>query len=167
MRLFTPKPGTKSAVRILTTPFPDIGAFEAVVRTLNRQNPLGCTSYMCAGRNHPPVEIVREMYTAKFVYLNPDGKQIGRGQDMYDSVEGYENGIAAIISNMANLAAHRGKVRHLQDKDLFSVLLKCHDTDNGMYFISMTRDRVTLSSYRDDAIRERAGRWMNGVPALA
>lgn len=167
MRLFTPKPGTKSAVRHLDTPFSGIRAFEAVVRTLNLQNPLGCTSYMCARRNHPPVEIVREMYTAKFVYLNPDGKQIGRGQDMYDSVEGYENGIAAIISNMANLAAHRGKVRHIPDADLFSVLLKCHDPDDGMYFLSMARDRVTLSSYSDDAIRERVGKWADSVPALA
>jgi len=167
MRLFTPKPGTKSAVRILKTPFPDIRAFDAVVRMLIIQNPLGCTSYMCARHNHPPVEIVREMYTAKFVYLNPDGKQIGRGQDMYDSVEGYENGIAAIISNMANLAAHRGKVRHIPDADLFSVLLKCHDPDDGMYFLSMARDRVTLSSYSDDAIRERVEKWADSVPALA
>jgi len=167
MRLFTPKPGTKSAVRILNTPFPDIRAFDTIVRTLILQNPLGCAPYLCARRNHPPVEIVREMYTAKFVYLKADGKQIGRGQDMYDSVEGYENGIAAVISNMANLAAHRGKVRHIPDKDLFSVLLKCHDPDDGIYFISMARDRVTLSSYSDDAIRDRAGRWMNGVPALA
>jgi hypothetical protein len=167
MRLFTPKPGTKSVVRILKTPFPDIRAYDAVVRTLILQNPLGCTSYMCAKRNHPPIEVVREMYTAKFVYLNPDGKQIGRGQDMYDSVEGYLFGIAAVVSNMANMAAHRGKVRHIPDADLFSVLLKCHDPDGGMYFLSIARDRVTLSSYCDDAIRDRVGRWAEGVPALA
>jgi len=167
MRLFTPKPGTKSAVRILNTPFPDIGAFDAVIRTLILQNPLGCTSYMCAKRNHPPVEIVREMYTAKFVYLNPDKKQIGRGLDMYDSVEGYQSGIAAVVSNMANISAHRGKVRHIPDTDLFSVLLKCNDPNGEMYFISMARDRVTLSSYSDDAIRERVEAWADGVPELA
>jgi hypothetical protein len=51
------------------------------------------------------------MDTAKFVYLNIKGKRIGTALDMYDSVEGYQTGIAAVISNMANIASHRGKVK--------------------------------------------------------
>jgi hypothetical protein len=78
-------------------------------------NPLGCTSYRTGRKCYPPVEKVREMYTAKFMYEDPNGKQIGTGQDMYDSVEGYQYGIAAVLSNMANVAAHRGKVRHIPD----------------------------------------------------
>jgi hypothetical protein len=166
MRYFKPRPGTKSAVRFLTTPFPDITAFDAVVRSLVLNNTLGCTSYHSAKKNHPPVEVVREMYTAKFVYLNATGKQIGIGLDRYDSVEGYYTGIAAVISNMANIAAHRGKVRHIPAADLFSVLLKCHDMDGELYFVSIARDRVTLSSYSDDSIRERVGKWADEVPGL-
>jgi len=166
MRYFKPRPGTKSAFRILTTPFPDITAFDAVVRSLVLNNPLGCTSYRSAKKNHPPVEIVREMYTAKFVYLNAIGKQIGIGLDRYDSVEGYYTGIAAVISNMANIAAHRGKVRHIPAADLFSVLMKCHDKDRELYFLSIARGRVTLSSYNDDTIRERVEKWADGVPGL-
>jgi hypothetical protein len=167
MRYFKPKPGTKSATHIMKNPLSDIMAFDAIVRSLVRENPLGCTSYMCAKRNHQPVETVREMYTAKFVYLNPAGKQIGRGLDMYDSVEGYQTGIAAVISNMANTASHRGKVKHLPDADLFSVLLKCHDPDGELYFLSLARDRITVSSYTDDGIRKNAGKWADTVPALA
>lgn len=166
MKYFKQKPGTKSAVRILNTPFPDITGFDTIVRSLVYQNPLGCTSYMTAKRNHRPVEVVREMYTAKFAYLNLDGKQIGRGLDMYDSVEGYQTGIAAVISNMANIASHRGKVKHIPGADLFSVLLKCHDPDGGMFFLSIARDRVTLASYSDDAIRTRVETWADSVPAL-
>lgn len=166
MRYFKPRPGTKSAVRKLDTPFPDIASFDAVVRSLVMGNPLQCTSYMSAKKNHPPVGVVREMYTAKFVYLDADGKQVGIGLDRYDSVEGYENGIAAVISNMANIAAHRGKVRHIPAADLFSVLLKCHDPGGELYFLSLARDRVTLSSYSDESIRARAGKWADGVPAL-
>jgi len=166
MKYFKQKPGTKSAVRIMNTPFPDITGFDTIVRSLVHQNPLGCTSYMTAKRNHPPVEVVREMYTAKFAYLNPDGKQIGRGLDMYDSIEGYQTGIAAVISNMANIASHRGKVKHIPGADLFSVLLKCHDPDGGMFFLSIARDRVTLASYSDDAIRTRVETWADSVPAL-
>jgi len=167
MKYFKPKPGTKSAVHTLKTPVSDIAVFDSIVRSLVLNNPLGCTSYMCAKRNHPPVEIVREMYTAKFVYLNPAGKQIGRGLDMYDSIEGYQTGIAAVISNMANTASHRGKVKHLPAADLFSVLLKCHDPDGELSFLSLARDRVTVSSYTDDEIRKRVERWTDTVPALA
>jgi hypothetical protein len=107
------------------------------------------------------------MYTAKFVYLNAKGKRIGTGLDMYNSVEGYQTGIAAIISNMANIASHGGKVKHLPTSDLFSVTLKCHDPDGELYFLSIARDRVTLSSYTDDSIRKRGEKWTASVPALA
>ena len=167
MAHFNQKPGTKSAFHHLKKPFPDITAFDTVVRSLIMNNPLGCTSYFSGRKNHWPVEKVREMYTAKFVYETPDGKRNGTGQEMYDSVEGYRYGIAAVISNMANIAAHRGKVRHIPDADLFSVIMKCHDPGGELYFLSIARDRVTVSSYMDDGIRRRVGRWTDGVPALA
>jgi hypothetical protein len=75
MAIFNQKTGTKSAVRYLKNPFPDITAFDAIVQSLIQKNPLGSTSYMSAKKNHPPVMKVREMYTAKFVYKNANGKQ--------------------------------------------------------------------------------------------
>jgi hypothetical protein len=106
------------------------------------------------------------MYTAKFVYLNTKGKRIGTGLDRYDSVEGYQTGIAAVISNMANIASHRGKVKHIPAADSFSVLLKCHDPNNEIYFLSLARDRITLSSYTDDGIRKQVEQWTDTLPAL-
>ena len=167
MKLFHQRPGTKSAVHRLKKPFPDVTPFDTVIRTLVLKNPLGCTSYPSAKKHHPPVEKVREMYTAKFIYLDAKGKHIGRTSEVYDSVEGYETGIASVISNMANIASHRGKVRRIPGADLFSVTLKCHDPDNGLYFLSIARDRMTLSSYSDDAIRTRVAEWTDSVPALA
>jgi hypothetical protein len=167
MAHFNQKPGTKSAFRNLKKPLPDAIAFYAVVRSLIRSNPLGCTSYLSGRKNHQPVEKVREMYTAKFVYEDPNGKRIGAGQDMYDSLEGYQYGIAAVISNMANIAAHRGKVRHIPDSDLFSVILKCHDPDGELYFLSIARNRLTVSSYMNNEIRRRFELWADRVPALA
>jgi hypothetical protein len=167
MTHFNQKPGTKSALHILKKPFSDIVAFDAVVRSLILHNPLGCTSYWSGKKYHQPVEKVREMYTAKFVYEDPDGKRIGTGQEMYNSVEGYQYGIAAVLSNMGNVAAHRGKVRHIPDTDLFSVILKCHDPDGELYFLSIARDRVTVASYTGDGIRRRVERWSDSVPSLA
>jgi hypothetical protein len=146
--------------------FPDIMAFDAVIQSLILKNPLGCTSYRSAKRHHPPVEKVREMYTAKFVYHDAKGKRVGSGSEVYNSVEGYQYGIAAVISNMANIASHGGKIKHLPDADLFAVTLKCHDPNDELYFLSFSRDRVTLSSYSDEGIRKRVEKWADGVPAL-
>ncbi len=167
MAHFNQKPGTKSAFRHLKKPLPDAAAFDAVVRSIVMNNPLGCISFWSGRKNHRPVEKVREMYTAKFVYEDPNGKRIGTGQEMYDSLEGYQYGIAAVVTNMANIAAHRGKVRHIPAADLFSVILKSHDPGGEFYFLSIARDRVTVSSYTDDGIRRRVERWADGVPALA
>jgi len=109
---------------------------------------------------------VRERYTAKFVYLDGNGKQVGTGSEVYDSIEGYETGIASVITNMANIASHRGKVVHLKEADLFSVTLKCHDPGGELYFLSLARDRITVSSFTDDTIRKRVERWADSVPAL-
>jgi hypothetical protein len=86
---------------------------------------------------------------------------------VYDTVEGYEYGIAAVISNIANSVAHRGKVRYRPGADLVSVILKCHDTDGELYFLSIARNRVTVSSYSDDGIRKRVERWADSGPEMA
>jgi hypothetical protein len=91
---------------------------------------------------------------------------VGSGSETYNTVDGYHTGIAAVISNMANIASHGGKVKHTPGADLFSVTLKCNDPKAGLYFLSIARDRVTLSSYSDDAIRERVGKWADGVPGM-
>ena len=163
---FRNKPGSKSAQLALKHPVVDIDTFAMLVQSLIHTNPLGCTQYHARQRAHPGVETVREMYTAKFEYRNPRKKRVGTSTDTYDSVEGYETGIAAVISNMANLAAHRGKVRHRRDADLFSVMLRCHDPNGELYYLHLARDRITLSSYSDEAILRRVGEWVDRVPAL-
>lgn len=167
MAQFNQKAGTRSATRHLKTPFLDIMAFNDVIMSLILKNPLGCTPFRTAKKNCLPIEKVREMYTAKFVYLSMGGRQIGNAHEMYNSIEGYQNGIAAVISNMANIAAHGGKVRHLPGADLYSVILKCHDPNDELYFISIARNRITLSSYKDDEIRKRVEMWADTVPALS
>lgn len=167
MTHFRSQPGSKSATRILKHPFPDIAAFSAIVRALQLKNPLGCTSYHAKKRVFPPVMPVRERYTAKFVYLGGNKKQVGTSSEVYDSVEGYETGSASMITNMANIASHRGKVAHIKEADLFSVTLKCHDPGGEFYFISLARNRITVSSYTDDAIRRKVEDWADTIPELA
>lgn len=166
MTHFRLRPGSKSATRKLKHPFPDSATFSTVVKALITQNPLGCTSYYAIKRNFPPVMPVRERYTAKFVYLDRTGKQVGTSSEVYDSIEGYGKGIASMITNMANISAHRGTVKHKKESDLFSVTLKCHDPSGELYFLSLARDRITVSSCTDDAIRKRVEVWADCVPEL-
>lgn len=167
MSQFNQRPGTKSAVHMLKKPITDITAFNDIVRMLVMKNPLGCTSYYYRRKNHQPIEKIRESYTAKFLYEDPDGKRVGAGQETYNTVEGYQYGVAAVLSHMANFAAHTGKARHIPDQDLFSVILNCHDPEGEVYFLALARDRVTVASYENDAIREKAGKWTDSVPELA
>jgi hypothetical protein len=167
MPLFPRKPGAKSTVYQLKTPFPDITAFDAVVRDLVLHNRLACVPYRNRRKDHRPVEKVREMYTAKFTYTDAKGKIIGRTSEVYDSVEGYESGISAVIANIANREAHRGKVKRLPSADLFSVILKCHDPGGELYFLHIARDRFTIASYADEAIRRRVEDWAVDIPAIA
>lgn len=166
MTVFREKSEKRSAVLYLKTPFPDIRAFSAFVQDLILKNPFGCTAYMTGRKNHPPVENVREMYTAKFVYMDSNRRQVGSGSEIYDTLEGYEDGIAAVVSNTANAIAHRGKAKHHPAADLFSVTLQCHDPDGSCWFLSVARDRVTLSAYKDDAVKKRVNEWAKMVPAL-
>ena len=167
MTQFRKRAGTMSAVHRLKRAVPDITTFDEIIRSLILKNPLGCVSHWIALKHHPPIEVVREMYTAKFVYTDTAGKRIGSGSEVYHTIEGYNTGISAVISNMANRAAHGGKVRHIPDADLFSATLKCQDPGGELYYISIARDRVTLSSYSDAAIRAQVGQWTDSVPALA
>jgi len=163
---FQQKRPFKSAIRKLARPFPDINAFDALVQDIIRNNPFGCTSYRVPKKNHLPVEKVREMYTAKFVYIDMDGRRLGTGSETYGSISGFHRGIAAVISNLANIAAHGGTVQRNRDADMYAVTLKCHDPNGELFFLNLARDKVTISSYSDDSIRLRIEEWTEGVPAL-
>ena len=165
MAEFKPKQGPKSAYHNLKRPIATIEEFDRIVQSLLLKNPLGCTSYRSARKNHRPVEKVREMYTAKFVYLNDKKKRIGAAIEMYDSVGGYLTGIAAVISNVANNLSHRGTVKHMPDDYLFSVTSVLYRSGE-VYSLRIARNRVTVSSYTDDTIRKKVAEWVDSVPAL-
>ena len=164
---FTQNTTVKSAVRNLASPITDVAAFNAMIQSVILNNPFGCVSYMNSGVNHPPVEKTRETYTAKFVYQDAEAKRVGAGSEMYDSVAGFNAGISSVLSNSANVTAHRGSVVRDEEADMYAVTLKCHDPNGEMYNVSLSRNRVTISSYSDDAIRIRVETWADGVPALA
>ncbi len=164
---FTQKTNVKSAIRKLADPIADVAAFNTIVQSVITTNPLGCISYMMGGENHQPVEKSREAYTAKFVYQDAEANRIGSGSESYNTLAGFNDGIAAVIANTANTTAHGGTVYHDSDGDSYSVTLKCHDPIGETYFVTISRKQVALFSYESEAIRARVETWADGVTALA
>ncbi len=60
-----------------------------------------------------------------------------------------------------------GTAAHVTDSDSFSAVLQCHDANGEIYTLTLSRTRLTLSSYEDDAIRTTVEAWADAVPALA
>ena len=164
---FTQNTNVKSAVRKLAEPIADINAFNTIVQSVITTNPFGCVSYMSAGASHPPVEKIRESYTAKFVYQDMLAKKIGSSAESYNTLAGFNAGIPAVLANTANITAHVGSIVRNPAADSFSVTLRCHDPNGELYIVNFSRQQVTVSSYEDDAIRTVIETWADGVPALA
>ena len=164
---FVQSANVKSAVRILAEPIADVTAFNTIVQSVITDNPFACAAYMTAGENHPAVEKTREAYTAKLVYQDTDAKIIGTGSHRFDTLDGFDAGVSALLAATAVSTAHGGSVAHDTDGDTFSVTLKCHDPNGEIYSVNFSRDRVTITSYEDDAIRTRVETWADTIAALA
>jgi hypothetical protein len=156
----------KSAIRRLTNPIADTDAFNAIVQSVITTNPFGCVPYMSSGASHPPVEKTRESYTARFVYVDGNKKQVGSGTGSYNTITGFDAGIIAKMGNAGVNKAHGGTVLHDTGSDTYSATLKCHDAKGEMYFVHFSRQQVSVSSYTDDSIRNRVETWADGVPVL-
>ena len=149
-------------VRSHSVSFTDLDQFQSVIT----DNPFECVAYKTAGESHPPVEKTKEAYTAKFVYQDTDAKSVGTGSHKFDTLAKFNAGVTAILAAAAVSTAHGGTVVHDLGKDAFSAALKCHDA-NGELMVNFSRDRVTITSYSDDAIRTNVETWADTVAALA
>ena len=158
---------TKSAVRELIEPIADVAAFNTIVQSVITDNPFACVAYMTAGLNHNPVEKTKEGYTVKIVYQDTDAKVVGSLSDKFNTIAGFTAGAAAILANTALSTAHGGTAVRDTENEAFSATLKCHDTNGELYQVTFSRDRVTLTSYSDEAIRTRVETWADTVAALA
>jgi len=164
---FVESANVKSAIRTLTNPIEDVATFNNLVQSVITDNPFGCVSYMTAGENHPAVEKTKESYSAKLIYQDNDAKICGTGTHKFSTVAGFNSGISALLAAAAVTTAHAGTPAHDSDSDAYSVTLKCHDPSGEIYMVNLTRTRVSLTSYSDEAIRTKVETWADGVQALA
>jgi len=158
---------TKTAVRTLASPIADVAAFNTIVQSVITDNPFACVAYMTAGENHAPVEKSREAYTARIVYEDVEAKTTGIGSHRFNTLAGFNAGVTALLAAAAVTTAHGGSAVHDAQNDAFTATLRCHDANGELYMVNFSRDRVTLTSYSDEAIRTAVETWADTVAGLA
>jgi len=157
----------KTAVRELAAPIADVAAFSEVVNDVITNNPFGCTAYQVGTENHAAVEKVREYYTGRIIYENGEAEAVGQVSVKSPTVAAYNANLATVLGNAALASAMGGTAAHATDTDSFSAALRCHAAGGEIYTLALSRTKVTLSSYEDDAIRSAVEDWADSVPYLA
>ena len=158
---------TKNAVRLLASPIVDVSAFNTIVASVIADNPFACVAYMTAGVTHDPVEKTKETYTARIVYEDVDAKSVGSSAEKYNTIAGFNTGIALLMADVPLATAHGGTAIHDPEVDSYAATLKCHDANGELYNVTFSRERMTVTSYSDDAILARVETWADTVTALA
>ncbi len=157
----------KTSVRELANPIADVASFNTIVASVVTDNPFECVAYMSAGVNHNPVEKTKETYTARLVYEDTNAINVGSTVDKYNTIAGFNAGVAVIMASAPLATAHTGTAIHDPDKDTFAATLRCHDANGEIYYVNFARDRLSVTSYSDDAILAKVETWADGVAALA
>ena len=164
---FVQSTNVKSAVRILAEPIADVAAFNTIIQSVLTGNPFACVAYMTAGVNHNPVEKTKETYTARLVYEDTNAINVGSSVEKYNTITGFNAGVAVIMASAPLATAHTGTAIHDPDKDTFSATLRCHDANGEIYYVNFARDRMSVTSYSDDAILAKVDTWADTVAGLA
>ena len=164
---FTTSSTTKSAVRKLATPLPDVTAFDNLVQGVIANNPFQCVSYNEQGVTHPPVERNRQGYTARVFYQDANAKTIAVISARAPTIAAFTSVANRIATDTEIAAAIGGTAVRDLDNEKYTTTLRCRDTNGETYFVSFSREQVALTSYSDEAIRSRVETWADTVPALS
>ena len=63
---------------------------------------------MTAGATHDPVEKTKEGYTVKIIYQDSDAKTVGTLTDKFDTIAGFNAGVAVLMGSAPRATAHGG-----------------------------------------------------------
>ena len=158
---------TKSASRVLAAPIADADTFETLIEAVVTDNPFACTAYTVGGDAMAAVAITKRSYGARLVWEDVDAKNVGTTTEKYGTKAGFAAGCAIIMASAPLATQHGGTCIHDPDIDTYSATIRCHDANGEIYYVNFSRDRVSLISYSDEAIRSRVETWADTVPALA
>jgi hypothetical protein len=163
---FTTKTTTKSAVRKIAEPLADVTAFDNIVQGVITNNPFQCVTYNAQGVTHPPVEKNRQGYTARIVYQDEDATTVAVITIRASTISGFTSAANLIMSETQVATTLGGTPIRDLDNEKYATTLKCHDVNGEIYFVNLSREQVSLTSYSDEAIRSRVETWADTVTAF-
>jgi hypothetical protein len=130
-------------------------------------NPWGCTSYQAAGKTLPAVAKTRESYSGRIVFENDEAKTVGQISVKAPTSAAFNTNVSTIVANATLSTAMGGTSSHDSSEDKFSCTLRCHDSNGELYIVTLSRDKLRLSSFEADTIRTSLDFWADTLPALA
>ena len=164
---FVQKTVNKTAVRDLSVQIADVETFDSLIEMVFDDNPFGCVEYTTRdGQTIAGVVRNREHYTAKVNFLNDAGKRVGTVSIQSPTIAAFEANAAEVLGNATLAAAMGGVAERNNARETYYCQLKCHDPAGEDYYVTLTRKSVRISSYQDDAIRDRVESWADAVAAL-
>jgi hypothetical protein len=92
---------------------------------------------------------------------------VGIASHRFNTIAGFNAGVTALLAAADITTAHTGSALHDAENDTFAATIRCHDANGELYMLNFSRDRVTLTSYSDEAIRTAVETWADSVAALA
>ena len=157
---------SRSAVRDLAVPFPNVEAFNSLIQGIIDDNSFDCVGYTAKdGTEVPPVLRHQERYTAKVNFIKA-GKKVGTVSLQSPTIAAFNANAATILGNAALATAMGGDAYRDPAKETYYCQLKCHDPSGDDYYVTFTRKNVRISSYLDDAILNAIEFWADAVPVL-
>jgi len=158
---------TKTAERVLSAPIADLTTFTTLVQEIITNNPWGCTSYESAGQTLAPVTKTKEYYSGRIVYEDALAKTIGQISVKAPTQAAFNTDIITILADATLRSAMGGSPSHDSSEDKFSCTLRCHDPNGEVYLVTLTREKIRLSSFEADSIRTSLETWADSVAILA
>lgn len=158
---------TKTAKRILTTPWATMISFNSLMATILSTNPWECTDYSSGGETLDGIRKTKEYVSGKVVYEDGLGKQVGYIGVNAPNSAAFGTDISTIIASTDISTAMGGTASHDSSEDGFSTSFTCHDENGEIYKVMFTRDAVTVSGYEADGILTVIETWADLQSALA
>ncbi|MDR2855056.1 MAG: hypothetical protein LBV40_02720 [Methanomicrobiales archaeon] len=157
---------TKSATRELRNKIATLAGFDSIISAIIATNPWNCSPYQYMGESQPPVSISKEQYTAKIQYQNSVGKVIGSVTVQAPTQAGLTSAVGIVQGDLDLETAIGGIAAQDPTTDKYSCTLRCNAATGDLYYVTFSRDKIRVTSYKQDSILDDLEAWADSIPAL-
>ena len=167
---FIPTSTVKAASRTFTAPIVSAETFDSIISTLTGDtNPLGASGYQTAGSTLPGAAVTEQTYKATIEYIEEtEGKTVGSIVITAPTRASITAAAAHLIADttLAGETCFNGDAVQNTTKNSWNARIRIHDPTGEIYYLTLTRKTLKLTSYENDTILTKVETWADSVPAL-